>query len=127
MTTWHTDQPPKLSVVDLVPISDHLDFLEALIQQEGYDAAAAHLFSYPMRGEPLMQGNDPISGYLNDAAPPEARCEVREDAIRVHLYRSAESKKSFTTARWPLDTYPGILGFMYCIEDLRYPQLDLGS
>jgi hypothetical protein len=117
-------QPQGMTPIDLNPVADHLDFLENLIQESGYDAAAAHLFSYPMRGEPLMQGRDPISGYLNDAAPPEIRCEVREDGIRVHLYRSGYAKKILTTILWSMDAYPGILGFMYCIEDLRYPQLD---
>lgn len=110
---------------DLTPIIAHLDFLEALIQESGYDEAAAHLFSYPMRGEPLMQGNDPISGYLNDAAPPEIRCEVHEDAIHLHHYRGPEGTVVLKTIRWPMESYPGIAGFIYCIEDLRYPQLDL--
>jgi hypothetical protein len=114
---------PDLTVVDLVPVFAHLDFLENLIQEGGYEAAAAHLFSYPVRGEPLMQGNDPISAYLNDAAPPEARIETGRDALLIVLYRGPTSRTVATRAWFELDSHPGVNGFVYCIEDLRFPEL----
>lgn len=112
-----------LQVVDLVPMFDHLKFLERLISDHGYEAAAAHLFSYPMRGEPVMLGRDPISGYLNDAAPPEVEVEVRRDELLIRLFSSSEASKPFHTARVDLDEFPGVSGFVYCIEDLRFLEL----
>jgi hypothetical protein len=115
--------PPALTVVDLVPVFAHLDFLENLIQEGGYEAAAAHLLSYPVHGEPLMQGLDPISAYLNDAAPPEARIETGRDALLIILYRGPVSRTVATQAWFELDEHPGVSGFAYCIEDLRFLEL----
>lgn len=108
---------------DLTPVMAHLDFLENLIQESGYEAAAAHLLSYPMSGEPVMQGRDPISGYLNDAAPPEVRVRARPDALHLQYFRSAYGEKVVATREIGLDDYPGIVGFMYCVEDLRFLEL----
>jgi len=115
-----------LQVVDLVPMFDHLNFLERLIGDHGYEAAAAHLFSYPMRGEPVMCGRDPISGYLSDAAPPEVEVEVRRDELLIRLFSSAEARKPSHTCRFDLDDFPGVSGFVYCIEDLRFLELSPG-
>jgi hypothetical protein len=112
-----------LHVVDLTPVLAHLDFLEALIQEDGYEAAAAHLFSYPVRGEPVMQGRDPISAYLNDAAPPEIRIRARRDALSVLVYQGPTAGVAATRFWIELDDYPGVNGFVYCIEDLRFLEL----
>lgn len=109
--------------IDLIPMFNHLDFLEDLIRASGYEAAAAHLFSYPMRGEPVMLGRDPISGYLSDAAPPEVEVEVRRDELLIRLFSSAEARKPFHTCRFDLDDFPGVSGFVYCVEDLRFLEL----
>lgn len=106
---------------DLQPLADRLGLLETTIRSSGFDGAANLLTQYGVRGEPILCGQDPVSNLLNDSAPDSVVAYVREDA--VYIFRLEEDSQRVPLVRWPLEHFPGILGFLYCIQDLRYPEL----
>src|SRR5690606_4410458 len=108
--------------IDLTPIAARRNLLEDSIRRAGVDGAAQALADLNIRGEPILCGQDPVSNFLNGGAPHPTVAHVREDAVYI-FYLKPDSDRRLPLVRWPLDEFPGIVGFLYCVQGLRYPDL----
>jgi hypothetical protein len=110
-------------VLDFMPALSLLAAFEALVQaHQSYEVLASHLADRHSWGEPVARGADPVSNALNDALPSAStHVEIRQE--RLHLFWVKNKSPLPVNSTDLIDHYPGIVGFMYCIEDLRFLEL----
>lgn len=123
MTTLRTIPVRPDLVLDFAPAFQFLTDLEWLFRKErSFEALASYLAECEFFGEPVPAGACPLTAALDCVLQAPARAGVYDEYLRL-LWEKTPGRLLPLASVPLLDDYPGLVGFLYCLEDLRFLEL----